>query len=157
MTLSSPRVENSVSTITKEIAKEESHPVTARKTFEKENKSLIKWDKKFTTLKFNMTQAGLIDYFIFCSLNLSRCHLFMLPGVNTKPKFVEVFFFLVTIAVNVQVALHIMVHFQHLLKNKKRLTPEQIEELPIVEGMIIDMHISPLKPDLKKFNFFIRN
>lgn len=104
-----------------------------------------------------MTQAGIIDYFIFFSLNLSRCHLFFLPGVNTKPKFVEVFFFLITFLISVVVMLHILQHFLILSRNDKRLTEKEIEELPIIEGMIMDMHITPLKHKMKKNSFLIRN
>ena len=124
---------------------------------EKQHPGLYKWNRRFTTLRFNMTQAGLIDYTIFVSLNWSRTHLFFLPGVNTKASATEICFLIVTCIVGVQVTLHILLHFIYMNKHKVRLSDEQIEDLPIVEGMIMDMHITPLKSKMKKYSFFIRN
>lgn len=125
--------------------------------FEINHPTLSKWNVRLTTMKFNMTQAGIIDYFIFFSLNLSRSHLFLQTGVNESPSFLEVFFFIVTILISVQVLTHLMQHFLYLTANKRKLKEADIDAMPTLQRMIMDMHFTPLKEDKRNDTFLIKN
>ncbi len=130
MTLNSPRVEDFDKKINSDEEKQKAKESKSDKKekekseMEKQHPTLYKWNRRFTTMRFNMTQAGLIDYTIFVSLNLSRVHLFFLPGVNTKANATEICFLILTCIVGVQVTLHILLHFVYLNKHKVRLSDD---------------------------------
>jgi hypothetical protein len=104
-----------------------------------------------------MTQAGLIDYFIFFSLSLSRSHLFFGSGVGQKPSVIEIGFLVVTFFVMIHIVFHILQHYLILDGHKKPLSEEQIKEQPNFNKLILDMHFSPLKETSKNNSFLIRN
>lgn len=157
LTLTSPRVDEDELEAKKKISVLPMKETPKIRTFEQEHPSLSKWNERITTMKFNMTQAGIIDYFIFFSLNLSRSHLFMGKGAAVGPNFLEVFFFIVTILISVQVLTHLLQHFLTLTANKRKLKQEDIEKMPTLQKMIMDMHFTPLKVDKRNDVFLIRN